>query len=82
MKKTLYKPQGSDVDISVNVYNNERCFHDALCNDTVGCSTGNVVEGCGGKRGGNFIAGCDGGGNNFVIGCSGGVHNLAEGCGS
>jgi hypothetical protein len=72
VKKSLYKPQEESVDINVNVYDNENCFHDALCNDTVGCSAGNVVAGC--DCGGiNFISGCGdgGGGINVVPGCGG-----------
>ena len=53
--RPLYKPQEDSVDINVNVYENESCHN--ICNDTVGCSAGNVV------------AGCDCGGINFVPGC-------------
>ena len=52
MKKTLYKPQTDDVNISVNVYNNESCNNTvAGCNcpdnSYTGCScTFNGVNGC------------------------------------
>jgi hypothetical protein len=73
MKKTLYKPQTDDVNISVNVYGNESCnndFNGCGCthnNRYNGCGRHNAVEGC--RRQINLAEGC------------GGTFNVAEGCG-